>query len=205
MLNNEEDVESFKKKEENICDKIIDNIEFTTYHVKMTILLNLYIGGEGLLMVGNSLLTPVIANVWNLSEFEKGFIGGTIFLGFTLGALFSGMISDKKGRKVAFVGGNMISLVGAIVGSFSTSAWHLAVSNFLIGVGLGQSIPSIFSLCSEATGDKVRNFLINITFISFVAGEILVCLIARNYEIYNTSHSNWRILLYLRIFTVIIS
>jgi MFS family permease len=202
-LKQSDDFEKFEimKQTDNdisIVDNIIDEIEFTGYHVFLFILMNIYIGGEGFIMIGNSLLVPVLSQLWGLTEFEKGYLGGSIFIGFTIGAFFSGFISDTFGRRSAFICGLFISLLGTIIIIFEMNYFILGLSNILNGLGIGISIPSVFSLCSELTGGKVRNVVINISFMSFTAGEIIGCYIARSEEIYIPENNNWKSLLFLR-------
>jgi MFS family permease len=182
----------------SLIDNIIDEIEFTKYHVFMFILLNIYIGCEGFIMIGNSLLVPVLSQLWNLNEIEKGYLGGSIFIGFTPGAFLSGLISDKFGRKFAFIAGLFISLLGTVILIFETDYFVVGFSNILNGLGIGISLPSIFSLSSELSNGRIRNVVINIAFMAFTAGEIIGCYIARAEEIYIPENGNWKSLLYLR-------
>jgi MFS family permease len=195
-------VKHVKVNDISIVDQIIDEIEFTGYHIFLFILMNIYIGGEGFIMVGNSLLIPVLSQLWNLSEYEKGLLGGTIFIGFTLGALISGLLSDTLGRRPAFIIGILISSCGTLLLVFEINFTLLGLSNILNGLGIGISIPSAFSLCSELSGAKIRNVTINIAFMSFTAGEIICCYLARSEEIYKYENNNWQSLLWYRIIGV---
>jgi fucose permease len=188
----------------NLLDNLIDNSKLNFEHIKLFLLMILYLTGEGFVMIGISLIIPVIGENWKLTEFEKGFVGGSVFLGFTFGAISAGYISDSKGRKISFVIGNIISLGGALIGIILNYSFKwLAFSNFFIGIGIGISIPSVFSLCSEITPSKVRSLIIGWIWTCFSIGEISGCFIARHYEMHNYMNNNWKLLLIFRSFNVI--
>jgi MFS family permease len=192
-----------ESEEENILDSIInENVSFGWEHIKMIFLLILYLIGEGFVMIGISLIIPVVSGPWILSEFDKGFAGGSIFMGFTLGAITAGIVSDTKGRKIAFIIGNIFSILGGLIGIFAEGIKILSVSNVLVGFGIGISIPSIFSLCCEITNARFRSIIIGLIWIVFVFGEISACTIAKSYEIYNFENQNWKKLLIFRCFSV---
>ena len=120
------------------------------------------------------------------------------------GAALSGILSDSKGRKLAFFIGNLVSLTGGIIGIiFAYDFYSLLTSNIVIGLGLGIGIPSIFTLTSELTEKVLRSIIIGGIWYAFILGEIAGCIVAYKYEMYIYLNSNWRILLILRCVFVI--
>jgi len=201
----EEQIKNREKiEDENLLDKYLDNLSFNFQHIKLILILSIYLAGEGFVMIGMSLLIPVISEPWGLTQFQKGFIGGSIFLGFTCGAAFAGVLSDTNGRRLAFFIGNLISLSGGIIGiSFAFDFNSLMTSNIVIGLGLGIGIPSIFSLTSELTEKVLRSIIIGGIWYAFILGEIAGCIVAYKYEMYIYLNFNWKILLILRCVFVI--
>ncbi len=189
--------------DENLLDNYMENLSLNYQQIKLIFIIGLYLVGEGFVMITNTLIIPVIAKPWKISEFEKGLLGGSIFLGFTLGSPIAGLISDNKGRRLAFCIGCSISLVGGLVGVvFLQNYLHLFISNFLVGLGIGIGIPSIFTLCSEINNTHWRSIIIGGIWFTFVIGQLISCYIAKTYEIYSYSNNSWRILLFCRCITV---
>ena len=186
----------------NEMDKLINKINFNMCHVKIVILMALYCSVDGYVMIATSLLMPVIDKTWKLTEFEKGFIGGSIFLGFMLGALLVGFVSDRKGRKMAFTLGCILSIFGSTFGFFSKDWIVLSVTNAFVGVGIGISIPSCFSLISEVTNYYSRSVIMSLVWIFFPVGEIMACYVSKHYRVYDYTQENWRNLLMFRIIGV---
>jgi MFS family permease len=205
-LEEENNTKFIKIEEENLLDKYLDTLTFNFQAVKLIFLLIIYLTGEGFVMIGISLMVPVIAEPWNLTPLQKGLIGGSVLLGFTIGSAYAGNISDTKGRRIAFSSGNFISFIGGLGGVFfAYDFWSLFISNFLVGFGIGFSVNSIFSLTSELTNKFWRSVIIGGIWFSFVLGELAGCHIAYKYEMYDYSNSNWRLLLVLRCIGVFIN
>jgi AAHS family 4-hydroxybenzoate transporter-like MFS transporter len=188
-----------KVESENTLEIILESIGLSWEHYKLIFLLIIYLSGEGFVMIGISLLVPVIAEPWKLSELQKGFFGGSIFLGFTFGAIFSGQISDIYGRKISILVGNFISLIGGIIGYvFCLKIKILITSNILVGLGIGLCIPAMMSLCTEITPSKIRSVIIGGIWLVFVAGEIICCTLAMRMKMYIYENGNWQLLLLYR-------
>lgn len=189
----------YENYQDNLLDNLIEKTGFNFEHFKLVMLLILYCGGEGFVMIGISLFVPVIGDAWKLSEFQKGFIGGSVFLGFTFGSITAGIISDRKGRKMAFILGNIVSLIGGLMGATINYSYEwIIISNMLVGFGIGISIPSVFSLCSEITNHKIRSNIIGWIWGMFSIGEITGCLIAKTIEMHDYDNHHWKLLLVFR-------
>lgn len=65
-----------------------------------------------------------------------------------IGALFFGVLSDKKGRRLGFLVSTTMTFVFSLLSSFAPTYWILVILRGLVGVGLGGiTIP--FTLFTE--------------------------------------------------------
>lgn len=188
--------------EDNELDKLIEKIPFNIYHVKILLLMAIYCCGEGYTMICTSLIMPILEKSWKLTEFQKGFIGGSIFLGFMIGALCVGIVSDTKGRKVAFMVGCISSIVGSVAAIIANDWIVMSITNIIVGIGIGISIPSCMSLISEVTNHSVRSMIMSWVWILFPVGEIIACYVAKFYHVYDYTKEHWRKLMMFRIVSV---
>lgn len=192
-----------QQEEHNILDKIIENASISWEHYKILCYLIIYLTADGFVIIGNSLLVPAISTPMMLTEFQKGIVGGSIFIGFTIGAISSGLISDTQGRKMSFYLGNFLSLVGATCGYFyCIKIEGIVLGNIIIGLGIGINVPAMMSLVCEITPTRPRYIIMGCIWIVFVFGEIFGCIIAMKYEIYQYENKNWNLLLFYRIIWV---
>ena len=69
--------------------------------------------------------------------------------GMFLGALGGGIIGDKTGRKNAFILYEAIHIISMIVGAFSPNMTFLIACRFVMGVGLGALLVTLFAGFTE--------------------------------------------------------
>jgi putative MFS transporter len=95
-----------------------------------------------------------------------------------IGALIGGFASDQYGRKVIFVGSIAITSVFGLVSAFSPSYHVFLVLRTIVGIGLGASIPTDFSLFMEFIPKKSRGTILGMMNIYWVVGHTLECILS---------------------------
>lgn len=101
-------------------------------------------------------ILPVLAKEWGLSPGQMGLIGSIGLIGMALGAVVSGTIADRIGRKKVFT---ITVLLYSIASAFCALSWNyqsLLVFRFLVGFGLGGELPVAATLVSEYAPSRVR-------------------------------------------------
>lgn len=177
---------------ENTVDKIINDLGLNSYNMRIFIVLSLFFLADGAEMIVISLLITKMGQLWNLSHTEKGMMGSAVFVGFFIGALSSGKFSDTKGRKPTFIAGALIVCIFSTLSAFSFNYYWFLIFRALNGFGIGMSIPSSTSLCTEITPTVWRAWVLNMVWIFFPFGEIFSVLIARAVL---EKEDGWRLLL----------
>ena len=61
-----------------------------------------------------------------------------IFAGWIIGSVLFGFLSDRYGRKVAFLSCVINISVVALAGAFVQSLWLFIIIRFFVGVGIGK-------------------------------------------------------------------
>lgn len=101
-------------------------------------------------------ILPVLAKEWGLAPGQMGLIGSIGLIGMALGAVISGMVADRIGRKKVFT---ITVLLYSIASAFCALSWNyqsLLVFRFLVGFGLGGELPVAATLVSEYAPSRVR-------------------------------------------------
>lgn len=101
-------------------------------------------------------ILPVLAKEWGLAPGQMGLIGSIGLIGMALGAVISGTVADRIGRKKVFT---ITVLLYSIASAFCALSWNyqsLLIFRFLVGFGLGGELPVAATLVSEYAPSHVR-------------------------------------------------
>jgi len=81
-------------------------------------------------------------------------------LGAAFGALFSGSISNKIGRKPVIMIADVFFTVGSFVMGFAPTIWCLVLGRFILGIGIGIASQIVPLYLSEVAPTEVRGQLV---------------------------------------------
>uniref|UniRef100_A0A3P8SLQ4 Synaptic vesicle glycoprotein 2 n=1 Tax=Amphiprion percula TaxID=161767 RepID=A0A3P8SLQ4_AMPPE len=120
-----------------------------------------------------SFLLPTARCDLKLSSSDMGLLTASIFLGMMVGGYMWGYLADQRGRrKVLVVSLTVNGLFGGLA-SFAPWFWLFLLLRFISGIGVGGSIPVIFSYFSEFMPRLKRGAMISALATFWMAGNIL--------------------------------
>ncbi|QET05065.1 MFS transporter [Cupriavidus pauculus] len=90
-----------------------------------------------------------IRTEFGLTPAQAGMLGSASFVGMAIGAMSSGLLADRFGRKPVFQVSMIIWGVGSYLCSTADSALTLGAWRLLLGVGMGMELPLAQTLMSE--------------------------------------------------------
>lgn len=100
-------------------------------------------------------------------RFWGGALTASVFCGMLFGGFFCGYLSDKFGRRNVLLYCMFINFIGAVCSSitvffpFYLQMYWLLSARFLAGLGVGGTIPSVFTLCTEISPRSLKSQSIN--------------------------------------------
>ncbi|KAL4005444.1 hypothetical protein ACER0C_005157 [Sarotherodon galilaeus] len=120
-----------------------------------------------------SFLLPTARCDLGLSSSDMGLLTASIFLGMMVGGYMWGYLADQKGRRrVLIVSLTVNGLFGGLA-SLAPWFWLFLLMRFISGIGVGGSIPVIFSYFSEFMPRLRRGAMISCLATFWMAGNIL--------------------------------
>ncbi|RYE84464.1 MAG: MFS transporter, partial [Methanosarcinales archaeon] len=114
----------------------------------------------------------ILPELEGITDYEKGALSASVFVGMLVGGILAGVASDAWGRKPLLAA---CLLLNGVFGLLSVAAptWPwLAACRVIAGVGVGGSIPGVFGLFSEFLPVAKRGFFISLVAWQWMVGTI---------------------------------
>ncbi|MBO0735955.1 MAG: MFS transporter [Alphaproteobacteria bacterium] len=125
---------------------------------------------------------PSLTHAWNLppSAFSLAFLWSN--LGVMVGALSSGPIGDRFGRKPLLLASMAIFGLASLLSAFTGSLGMLAALRFFTGLGIAGAFSGTTALTGDYTPQRLRATMIMVTFTGapiggFLGGQIVAVLL----------------------------
>jgi AAHS family 4-hydroxybenzoate transporter-like MFS transporter len=115
-------------------------------------------------------IAPSLIKEWNVSRPALAPVLSAALFGLAAGALLSGPLADRIGRKRVLTGSVLLFGVACAWSGFSSSLSELTILRFVTGLGLGAAMPNAVTLMSEYCPDRQRSLLTNAMFCGFPLG-----------------------------------
>ncbi|MEV4314315.1 sugar porter family MFS transporter [Actinocrispum sp. NPDC049592] len=119
---------------------------------------------------------PFIRKLWGLSALDQGIITASLSVGAIVGALLSGRVNERFGRRRTIMLAAVIVIIGTIAASLSPSFFLLVVSRLVIGLGIGLSSSTVPTYLSELAPARLRGAMGSLNQIFIVLGILIAFL-----------------------------
>jgi len=138
-------------------------------------------------------IAPSLVTEWSVSKPALGPVLSAALFGLAGGALVSGPLADRFGRKRVLVVSVLVFAAACLASAFSSDLTELTVLRFLTGIGLGAAMPNSVTLVSEYCPEQRRAMITNAMFCGFPLGAAFGGFLAA----WMIPHWGWRSVLVL--------
>ena len=138
-------------------------------------------------------IAPSLITEWGVAKPDLAPVLSAALFGLAGGAMFSGPLADRFGRKAVLVGAVLVFAVACLASSYSHDIQMLTALRFVTGLGLGAAMPNAVTLMSEYCPDSRRAMLTNAMFCGFPLGAAFGGFLAA----WMIPHFGWRSVLHL--------
>lgn len=138
-------------------------------------------------------IAPSLLGEWGIAKPALAPVLSAALFGLACGALASGPLSDRLGRRAMLLGAVLLFGVACLASAFSTSIGQLTWLRFVTGVGLGAAMPNAVTMMGEFCPDRRRATVINLMFCGFPLGAACGGFLAA----WMIPHFGWRSVLVL--------
>lgn len=109
---------------------------------------------------------------------SSGLLAGAVFLGMLLGGLIVGTMGDRMGRKPMLLLGLIFNSISGVLSAFARNVYILSLLRLLAGVGIGATVPPLFTLAAELAPPSARGFCVTVCASFWMVGSIYVAVAA---------------------------
>lgn len=120
-----------------------------------------------------SFLLPTARCDLHLSSSDMGLLTASIFLGMMIGGYLWGYLADQRGRRRVLVVSLAINGLFGGLASLAPWFWLFLLLRFISGIGVGGSVPVIFSYFSEFMPRLRRGAMISCLATFWMGGNIV--------------------------------
>lgn len=140
------------------------------YQWRVVILCFLIVFLDGLDTAAMGFIAPALSAEWGINRASLGPVMSAALIGMVFGALCSGPLADRFGRKVVLVAAVFLFGLFSLLSAYSSNIDQLLILRLLTGLGLGAAMPNATTLLSEYTPERLKSLLVTSMFCGFNLG-----------------------------------
>ncbi|MFV3306929.1 MFS transporter [Pseudomonas sp. NY15181] len=140
------------------------------YQCRIVLLCFLIVFLDGLDTAAMGFIAPALTQEWGIDRASLGPVMSAALIGMVFGALGSGPLADRFGRKGVLVVAVFLFGLFSLISAFSANLDQLLVLRLLTGIGLGAAMPNATTLLSEYTPERLKSLLVTSMFCGFNLG-----------------------------------
>lgn len=125
-----------------------------------------------------------------LSDFQQELVTSLLLVGAMAGALLSGRLSDRIGRKRTILITAVVFVLGVLLAAFSPAYGVLLVARIVIGLAVGSSSMVVPLYIGETAPPRLRGGLVSLNQLAITVGILVSYLV--DYGLSSTA--NWRLM-----------
>lgn len=126
-----------------------------------------------------------------LSALQTELIVGAVLLGALIGAISSGRLTDRYGRKKLLILSALLFVIGTLLSALAANTNALVAGRLILGLAIGNSSFSAPLYLSEISQKEHRGFMVGLYQLAITVGILLSYIVNYHYA----QHELWRYML----------
>jgi MFS transporter, AAHS family, 4-hydroxybenzoate transporter len=159
--------------------EVIDSAPYFGWPLAITMLTILIMLVDGYDLQTMAFVAPAIVADWGIARADLIWVLNGSLIGMAVGSVLLGRISDRIGRKRAFIASLLSLCAGSLLSAHARTLGELFVWRTVTGIGLGGLTPLAATFISEWTPRRVRSIAVACAVVSVPLGGMLGAMIAQ--------------------------
>lgn len=175
----------------------LERLPFSAFHRRFLIMVTAGEFVEMLMLLGNGVLLVLLASTLHFSSDVSTYaVPDSFFFGEFVGAVASGYVADRFGRRRVFFYDLLIFSGGVIAAGFASSPYLIGLFIFVGGLGVGGEFPAVDTYATEMMSAQRRGRSIAAIYTVAVLAGPLIAGMAYVLSHPHPSADSWRVLLW---------
>jgi Permeases of the major facilitator superfamily len=175
-------------------DTFLSRIGNGKYQNRALFIVGLLVVNDGAEVLVLSFLLSILQKEWNLTNSEIGLMGSTNFIGFLIGSIISGRISDKLGRRKPLLYVFFLLYFFAMWSAFAESFFTLLVVRTAFRFFEAFRYNLVITYLTEISPKESRGMILYLSGAFWIVGELFASF-ATFFTLDSADQGNWRLLL----------
>mmetsp|Transcript_8943 Transcript_8943/g.13438 ORF Transcript_8943/g.13438 Transcript_8943/m.13438 type:complete len:486 (+) Transcript_8943:92-1549(+) len=150
----------------DVLDQCIDKTTKSTVHVVSLAMGNAADAVE-IICVGY-----IMSEMNGITTRDKELLSAAVFIGMLLGGLLCGILSDRIGRKPCLQYSLFLNALAGLASAAAPNITWLIIFRVVGGIGIGGSVPSVFTLGAEVFPSSIRGRMLSVIASFWMVGAI---------------------------------
>ena len=118
-------------------------------------------------------IAPSLLDDWGMEKKDLAPVLSAALFGLAIGAVASGPIADKMGRKIVLTLSVLLFSAMCAASSFAQDLTQMTILRFITGLGLGAAMPNAVTLLAEYSPEHKRSLIVNTMYCGFPVGAAM--------------------------------
>ena len=148
--------------------------EYGRFHYWLAVVCGWANASDAIEILCISFLLPSAECDLALTPARKGWLSAILFVGMMIGGYVWGSLGDSLGRRRVLINAMLVNAVAGLLSSFSQEFPSFLLMRFLSGVGVGGSIPVVWSYYAEFQPSSRRGAALSVLASFWMVGNLTV-------------------------------
>jgi MFS transporter, putative metabolite:H+ symporter len=154
----------------------MERVPLTRFHLRIALILGLGTFFDSFDTLAIAVAMTAILGTFGAGVETAGFLIAAGYLGQIVGAIGFGFVSERFGRKAAFIASSLLFGLLSLVAAFAWSMASLLVLRLIQGLGLGAEVPVATAMFNEFVRARARGKIVLIYESLFIWGILVASL-----------------------------
>lgn len=152
---------------------LLNESRFGAFQWTIAVLCFLIVLLDGFDTAAIGFIAPSLIGEWGVTRPALAPVLSAALIGLAVGALVSGPMADRLGRKKLLVGSVGLFALASVASAYAGDVVQLSALRFITGIGLGAAMPNAITLTSEFCPERSRATVTNAMICGFPLGAAL--------------------------------